>query len=105
MPTPSFGFASRFQVAEFLLDAGLPDMDGVVYFDEGDNAVVLMRDGRVDVPLSECGLAPSRRFTFYDQVVAIDGLLLICMLILVMVSSHRFTQPVSISFSRATALL
>lgn len=56
------------QVAEYLLTAGLVDVKGVVYLDEADRQMVLLRKGRKVVKLSESGLDWNERFTFYDQV-------------------------------------
>ena len=54
-------------VAEFLLAHGLADMEGVVYLDSSDNQMILLRSGGHPVPASQCGVAPHRRFSFYDQ--------------------------------------
>ena len=43
-------------------------MKGVVYLDELDRQMVLLRKGLKVVKLAESGLAWSERFTFYDQV-------------------------------------
>ncbi|CAK9074051.1 unnamed protein product [Durusdinium trenchii] len=40
---------------------------GVVFLNEADETVVLLRDARI-LPLSECGLSSAQRFTFYDHV-------------------------------------
>jgi hypothetical protein len=55
-------------VAKYLLGAGLSSMKGVVYLDELDRQMVLLRKGFKVVKLAESGLAWSERFTFYDQV-------------------------------------
>jgi hypothetical protein len=55
-------------VAQYLLEAGLPNMKGVVYLDELDRQMVLLRKGLKVVKLAESGLAWNERFTFYDQV-------------------------------------
>ena len=55
-------------VAQYLLEAGLSNMKGVVYLDELDRQMVLLRKGLKVVKLAESGLAWSERFTFYDQV-------------------------------------
>ncbi|KAJ8548740.1 hypothetical protein ON010_g10931 [Phytophthora cinnamomi] len=56
------------EVAAFLL-AELPtEMEGVVYLDEDDRQMILLRDHNAPMPLVQCGLSPSKRFTFYDQV-------------------------------------
>jgi hypothetical protein len=61
------GFDNQ-EVAAFLL-AELPtEMEGVVYLDEDDRQMILLRDHNAPLPLVQCGLSPSKRFTFYDQV-------------------------------------
>ena len=59
---------SNKEVAEYLLQAGLPDMKGVVFLDELDRQMVLVREGMKVMKLAESGLAWSERFSFYDQV-------------------------------------
>jgi hypothetical protein len=59
---------SNHDVALYLLRKGLPDMKGVVFLDEQDRQMVLLRKGFKVVKLAESGLAWSERFTFYDQV-------------------------------------
>ena len=56
------------QVAKYVLDH-LPErtFDGVVFLDRSDRKMFLQRDGRC-VNLSQSGVDPARRFTFYDQV-------------------------------------
>lgn len=56
-------------VAKYLLDAGLPHMKGVVFLDELDRQMVLLRQGYKVLKLAESGLAWGERFTFYDQVL------------------------------------
>jgi len=57
------------EVALFLLEAGLHSMDGVVYLDEHDQQMILLRtSGGIPIPASQCGVAPSRRFSFFDQI-------------------------------------
>ena len=61
------GFSNH-QVAERLLDLGLSWCAGVVFMDDKDQKQILVRaTGRV-IPLSQCGIAPSDRFAFYDQI-------------------------------------
>ena len=50
-------------VAEYLLQAGLKDMQGVVFLDELDRQMVLLRGGKV-VKLADSGLAWNERFSF-----------------------------------------
>lgn len=58
---------SNYQVARYLLDKGLPDTQGVVFLDDQDRKMILVRaTGRV-VKLSQCGIPASARFAFYDQ--------------------------------------
>lgn len=55
---------SNLDVARFLL----PWADGVVFLDEFDRKMILVRaTGRV-VKLAQCGISVKRRFAFYDQV-------------------------------------
>lgn len=56
------------QVARFLLRTGLTSMDGVVFLDNRNRQMVLLRsnDGK-PVRLADCGVAWDKRFTFYDQ--------------------------------------
>ena len=59
---------NNLQVARMLLHYGLPDVDAVVFLDELDRKMTLLRKGAKVVSLAECGVALERRFTFYDQV-------------------------------------
>ncbi|KAE9011489.1 hypothetical protein PF007_g10769 [Phytophthora fragariae] len=61
------GFDNQ-KVAAFLLAELPPEMEGVVYLDEDDRQMILLRDHNAPMPLVQCGLSPSKRFTFYDQV-------------------------------------
>jgi hypothetical protein len=54
--------------AEYLLGAGLREMKGVVFLDEEDRQMVLLRKGRKVLKLSDCGIALNERFSFYDHV-------------------------------------
>jgi hypothetical protein len=54
--------------AEYLLKCGLEGLKGVVYLDEMDRQMVLLRKGLKVVKLADSGLAWNERFTFYDQV-------------------------------------
>lgn len=53
-------------VAEYLLKMGLPGMKGVVFLDELDRQMVLLRNMKV-VKLAESGLKWGERFTFYGK--------------------------------------
>lgn len=55
-------------VARYLLENGLPQMEGVVYLDEYDRKMILCRAGMKVVKLSQCKIPLEKRFTFYDQV-------------------------------------
>jgi hypothetical protein len=57
--------------AEYLLKCGLEGLKGVVYLDEMDRQMVLLRKGLKVVKLADSGLAWNERFTFYDQVLRI----------------------------------
>ena len=59
---------SNLQVAQYLLKRGLHCMEGVVFLDEHDRKMILVRaTGRV-LKLAECGIPKVKRFAFYDQV-------------------------------------
>ncbi|KAJ1458452.1 hypothetical protein M885DRAFT_614307 [Pelagophyceae sp. CCMP2097] len=62
---------SNLEVALKLLESPrhLQHVDGVLFLDEEDRPLVALRRRRsvVIVPEHECGLAPERRFTFYDH--------------------------------------
>jgi hypothetical protein len=58
---------TNYEVAAYLLDEGLTGMDGVVFLDEDDRQMILLRHNRRVVKLSECGVARNRRFSFYDR--------------------------------------
>ena len=57
------------EVARFLLRR-LPEelYEGVVFLDNGDRKMLLQRASNRCIPLSQCGVRPVKRFTFYDQV-------------------------------------
>ena len=59
---------SNLEVAQFLLDAGLEWADGVVFLDELDRKMVLVRATRRVLKLQQCGIPLDKRFAFYDQV-------------------------------------
>ncbi|KAG7392086.1 hypothetical protein PHYPSEUDO_002310 [Phytophthora pseudosyringae] len=61
------GFDNQ-EVAAFLLVELPTEMEGVVYLDENDRQMILLRDHNAPMPLVQCGLSPTKRFTFYDQV-------------------------------------
>ena len=60
---------SNYQVAKYLLTHGLSDkFDGVVFLDDKDRKMILMKHGMNVVRLNQAGVPPDRRFSFYDQV-------------------------------------
>jgi hypothetical protein len=59
---------TNFEVAHYLLTHGLPAMEGVVFLDDNDRKMILVRDGLRAVPLTQCGIDVAKRFAFYDQV-------------------------------------
>eukprot|EP00301_Raphidiophrys_heterophryoidea_P026236 c9007_g1_i1.p1 GENE.c9007_g1_i1~~c9007_g1_i1.p1 ORF type:complete len:1470 (+),score=397.75 c9007_g1_i1:657-4412(+) len=59
---------SNFEVAHYLVTKGLNNMDGVVFLDESDRKMILLRKGMQVMELSQSGVSPSKRFSFYDQV-------------------------------------
>jgi hypothetical protein len=59
---------TNLQVAQNLLRLGLKWCEGVVFLDEYDRKMVLVRaTGRV-LKMSQCGVPAEKRFAFYDQV-------------------------------------
>ncbi len=55
-------------MAKYLLDNGLKNFEGVVFLDEFDRKMILVRaTGRV-LKLAQCGISEKKRFAFYDQV-------------------------------------
>eukprot|EP00941_MAST-03F_sp_MAST-3F-sp1_P005039 g5039.t1 len=59
---------SNFQVARYLLNKGMPLIDAVVFLDQDDRKMVLVRRGMKVLRMSQCGIPKSKRFAFYDQV-------------------------------------
>ena len=59
---------SNLSVANFLLEKGLPEKEGVVYLDELDRKMILVRATMNSIPVSQCGIPDTKRFAFYDQV-------------------------------------
>ena len=59
---------TNLEVAQYLLERGLPDIDGVVFLDDKDRKMILLRRSRKVIPLAACGIPLSKRFAFYDQV-------------------------------------
>lgn len=60
---------SNSDVATYLL-ARLPSylFDGVVFLDARDEQMVQQRSSGIAVPVAQCGIPVSRRFSFFDQV-------------------------------------
>lgn len=59
---------TNLQVAQSLLKLGLTWCEGVVFLDEYDRKMVLVRaTGRV-LKMAQCGVPAEKRFAFYDQV-------------------------------------
>jgi len=59
---------TNYEVAAYLLDHGLPSIEGVVFLDEFDRKMILVRATRRVMKLARCGISDKRRFAFYDQV-------------------------------------
>jgi hypothetical protein len=59
---------TNLQVAQTLLKLGLKECEGVVFLDDYDRKMVLVRStGRV-LKMAQCGVSAEKRFAFYDQV-------------------------------------
>ncbi len=59
---------TNLEVARFLLAEGLDWCDGVVYLDDNDVKMVLVRATGRDVLLSQCGISAVKLFALYDQI-------------------------------------
>ena len=59
---------TNLEVATFLMLNGLPDKEGIVFLDELDRKMILVRSTMSVLPLSQCGIPDTKRFAFYDQV-------------------------------------
>jgi hypothetical protein len=59
---------TNLEVASFLLDHGLVGLDGVVFLDEADRKMILVRASRRVQKLEQSGIPLERRFAFYDDV-------------------------------------
>ena len=59
---------SNLAVARRLLELGLRRCEGVVFLDEEDSKMILVRATDRVVPLSQCGINVDSRFAFYDQI-------------------------------------
>ena len=59
---------SNLEVARYLLSHGLPDFAGVVFLDELDRKMILIRSTGHVVPLATSGVPAEARFAFYDQI-------------------------------------
>ena len=59
---------SNYEVALYLLRNGLEDKEGVVFLDESDRKMILVRKGYVVMKLAQCGVPLEKRFAFYDQI-------------------------------------
>mmetsp|Transcript_7246 Transcript_7246/g.21392 ORF Transcript_7246/g.21392 Transcript_7246/m.21392 type:complete len:5155 (-) Transcript_7246:1654-17118(-) len=59
---------SNLEVAEFLLEAGLEWCQGVVFLDEADRKMVLVRATMRVVEIDQCGIKPTELFALYDQI-------------------------------------
>ena len=59
---------SNLEVARYLLSHGLTDFAGVVFLDEFDRKMILVRSTGHVVPLATSGVPTEARFAFYDQI-------------------------------------
>eukprot|EP00917_Polyrhabdina_sp_WS-2016_P024025 GHVP01052046.1.p1 GENE.GHVP01052046.1~~GHVP01052046.1.p1 ORF type:complete len:1824 (-),score=350.62 GHVP01052046.1:2389-7860(-) len=56
------------ETAKELLERGLNEMKGVVFLDEEDRQMLMLRKDHHVMKLEESGISNEKRFTFYDQV-------------------------------------
>lgn len=61
------GMSNR-EVAMFLLKNGLYNFEGVVYLDENDVKMILLRSTFTAVPLAQASIPKAKQFAFYDDV-------------------------------------
>ncbi|KNC86434.1 hypothetical protein SARC_01440 [Sphaeroforma arctica JP610] len=59
---------SNLEVARYLLMHGLAHCKGVVFLDDMDRKMILIRSSMKVVPLNHSGIEENKRFAFYDQV-------------------------------------
>ena len=59
---------TNYEVASFLLKAGLRGKVGCVFLDDAGDKMILMRGTTTPQLLSQCGVPFDKRFTFYDQI-------------------------------------
>jgi hypothetical protein len=56
------------EVAHYLLLNLSNWFEGVIYLDRQDRQMILLRSSGRSMLLTQCGIRPDKRFTFYDQV-------------------------------------
>ncbi|KAL7066785.1 EF hand family protein [Cryptosporidium serpentis] len=56
------------EVAKFLLRNGLRGIEAVVFIDDKDKQMIMLRDGFRIIEISQCGISLDKRFTFYDHI-------------------------------------
>lgn len=59
---------TNLEVASYLLQNGLDTMQGVVFLDNADKKMILVRASMKVMPLEQSGIERAQRFSFYDQV-------------------------------------
>lgn len=59
---------SNLDVAHYLLDHGLEDIGGVAFLNDLDQKLILLRDSKVVMKLSESRVPLDKQFTYYDQI-------------------------------------
>lgn len=59
---------SNLMAAKYLLRFLPAPFEGVVYLDRLDRQMIVLRNSGRCLPLSQCGVKPENRFTFYDQI-------------------------------------
>eukprot|EP00049_Salpingoeca_infusionum_P014496 m.271712 g.271712 ORF g.271712 m.271712 type:complete len:4223 (+) comp15683_c19_seq1:207-12875(+) len=61
------GFTNE-EAARYLMEYLPAEFEGVVFLDRQDRQMILLRSSGRFLPLSQCGVPPNKRFTFYDQI-------------------------------------
>ncbi|BAM40713.1 uncharacterized protein TOT_020000967 [Theileria orientalis strain Shintoku] len=59
---------TNYEVAKLLLVRGLSHVEGVVFLDDEDRQMILLRNKWTVTLLAHCGIPLQKRFSFYDQI-------------------------------------
>eukprot|EP01050_Picozoa_sp_SAG11_P001055 SAG11_NODE_43_length_20795_cov_11.860456_3_plen_1106_part_00 len=87
---------TNYEVAKYLLLNGLPHIEGVVYLDENDCKMILLRTKMVTMKLSQCGISLDKRFVMVIVCLHMppQNILNFCFTIAGFHFTTKCTQPV-----------